>query len=235
MSGASGDCAVLDERAIIAASVRPEPYQHLLVDGAIKNDCEESVLADAPVITAAGSFAPASINYGPWFAKLIGDLLGARFRQIIEGKLGLDLRAYPAMLTVRGYCARARDGEGYIHTDSKHKIVTVLLYLNRDWRHEGGNLRILRSKDLDDCALEIAPEFGRMLVFRRCDHSWHVRMPYEGPRLSLQMNWVDSRAYARREYLRHRLSGLAKSFSPARYLLHRAPRLSLKSRPEKSN
>jgi SM-20-related protein len=225
MASEANNFIVLDESALLAAPLQREPYDHVLIDRAIKREFEASILADAPLINAVGSFALTSVKYGPGFAKLISDLLAPRFRHIIEEKLALDLGAYPTMITVRGYCARTRDAEGYVHTDSRHKIVTVLLYLNPAWQHAGGNLRVLRSKSIDDCALEIVPELGRMLIFRRSDNSWHARMPYEGPRLNLQLNWVKSSLYVKREYLRHQLSALAKASRPLRYLLHRVPRL----------
>ena len=41
--------------------------------------------------------------------------------------------------TLRGY-SRKKDGK--IHTDSKTKILTVLLYLNENWLDINGNLRL---------------------------------------------------------------------------------------------
>lgn len=210
---------------MLTAPLRPDPYDHVLVDAAIDRQFEQQILSDAPTIRSVGSFVLDSVGYGSGFAKLVSDLLSPRFRQFVEEKLALDLNRCPTMITVRGYCARGRDGDGYVHTDSRHKIVTVLLYLNPAWHEQGGSLRVLRSKNIDDCALEIAPEFGRMLFFRRSDNSWHGRMPYEGLRLSLQLNWVESSLYAKREYWRHRLSAFVKGFQGPRYLLHRLPRL----------
>jgi SM-20-related protein len=216
---------LLNESALRAAPLHREPYEHVLIDDSVKRTYEASILADAPRIGAPGSFALSSVRYGPGFAALIAELKGEGFRRIVESKLGIDLHDYPTMITVRGYCNRERDRDGYIHTDSRQKIVTVLLYLNGGWAGAGGSLRVLRSRHIDDYALEITPEFGRMLIFRRCDHSWHARVPYEGPRLNLQVNWVVSRSYVRRELLKHRLSAFAKHFALPREILGRLPRL----------
>ena len=60
---------------------------------------------------------------------------------------------------------------GVIHTDSKDKIITVLLYLNRDWPHTTGRLRLLRNgQSLDDYAVEIPPDNGTLLVFKRSNN-----------------------------------------------------------------
>ena len=97
------------------------------------------------------------------------------------------------------------------HPDSKHKIITVLVGFSREWPYERGKLRVLRSNDRNDYAFEYAPEFGRMLMFRVCDHSWHGFLPQKGQRMSLQLCYVDSEAYVQKEYLRHSVSAYAKS------------------------
>jgi Rps23 Pro-64 3,4-dihydroxylase Tpa1-like proline 4-hydroxylase len=114
--------------------------------------------------------------------------------------------------------------EGYAHPDSKHKIITVLLGFSREWPYERGKLRVLRSEDREDCAFEFAPEFGRMLMFRVCDHSWHGFLPQKGQRMSLQLCYVDSEAYVRKEYARHSISAFAKSVPMLRKLIDWAPR-----------
>jgi hypothetical protein len=114
--------------------------------------------------------------------------------------------------------------EGYAHPDSRHKIVTVLLGFSRDWPYERGRLRVLRSSDRDDYVFEFPPEFGKMLMFRVCDHSWHGFLPQKGQRMSLQLCWVDSEAYVRKEYWRHWLSAAAKANPLSRKLLEWAPR-----------
>jgi hypothetical protein len=63
-----------------------------------------------------------------------------------------------------------------------------------------------------------------MLMFRVSDRSYHGFLPQKGQRMSLQFCWVDSKSYARRTYLRHRLSGLAKSVPGLRELVAMAPR-----------
>jgi hypothetical protein len=216
---------LLDESALGSAPLRRTPYEHVVVEDSVKEAYEASILADAPTIRAPGSFALSSVRYGPGFAALLAELVDEPFRRIVESKFGIELHEYPTMITVRGYCSRERDGDGYIHTDSRKKIITVLLYLNPGWTGGAGALRVLRSRDIDDCALEIPPEFGRMLIFRRCDHSWHARVPFEGPRLNLQLNWVESRAYVRRELFKHRVSAFAKHFTLPRRVLSRLPRV----------
>ena len=130
-------------------------------------------------------------------------------RRAFEEKFGIDLSGRPTMTTVRGRCT-TRDGN--IHTDSETKIITVLIYLNQSWDKKGGNLRVLRGgTDIEDYAREISPIEGALLVFKRSDRSWHGHLPFEGPRRSIQFNWVTDRFTAFKENARHFLGSKLKA------------------------
>jgi Rps23 Pro-64 3,4-dihydroxylase Tpa1-like proline 4-hydroxylase len=117
------------------------------------------------------------------------------------------------MYSLRGYCRRT---DGKIHTDSKDKIITVLLYLNQDWNEEGGKLRMLRGgKDLNDYAEEVPPDNGTLLVFKRSEKSWHGHGPFEGKRCSIQMNWMVSEGARGFHKLRHSISARMKKLTAA--------------------
>jgi SM-20-related protein len=112
------------------------------------------------------------------FAELLKELEGPMFRDAVEKKFGIDLERRPTMCTVRGYLQKK---DGGIHTDSKTKIITVLLYLNEHWSDEGGRLRLLRNgTDLESYAAEVPPTDGTLLLFLRSNNSWHGHKPYEG-------------------------------------------------------
>ncbi len=214
---------LLDEAAISAAELRRDPYDFTFVPQAIPLDRKNEVLNDAPVIPNHGSYGLPSLKYGPRFKDVVADLLSPRFRRLVEQKFDMDLSPYPPVIVMMGNTT-GNYNEGYAHPDSKHKIVTVLVGFSSEWPHERGRLRVLRSADRDDYAFEFPPEFGKMLMFRVCDHSWHGFLPQKGQRMSLQLCWVDSQAYVRKEYLRHSLSALVKSNPVTRKLLEWAPR-----------
>jgi hypothetical protein len=198
----------LDLAVVRAALVRAEPFEHLLVREALAANTAAAISAAYPVIDKPGSFALADLELGPALRQLIAELDSDAFRDVIAEKLGVDLCGKPTTFTLRGACGRK---DGQIHTDSKSKIVTILLYLNESWAPTGGRLRLLRNgRDLDDFTTEIEPAFGAMLAFRRSDRSWHGHLPYEGPRRVLQMNYVASERASLVSDLRHRLSALTK-------------------------
>ena len=215
--------SMLDEAAIEAAELRRDPYDFAFVEQALPPSLKEPVLDDAPVIPDRGSYALPDLKFGAHFGAVVKDPLSERFRHLVERKFDMDLSACPPAIVMMGNTT-GHYNEGYAHPDSKHKIVTVLLGFSREWPYEKGRLRVLRSSDRDDYAFEFAPEFGRMLMFRVCDHSWHGFLPQKGQRMSLQLCYVDSEWYVRKEYLRHGLSAFAKSVPLLRKAIDYAPR-----------
>ena len=196
--------------ALASTPLQTDPYEYLVVEGFLDEASQAEVLGGFPDMPDAGSFPLSELEVGPGLQALFDALDGPEFRQAVERKFGLDLQGRATMFTLRGRCD-ARDGR--IHTDSKKKIITVLLYLNEGWQEEGGRLRLLRNgEDLSAVAAEVPPKFGTLLVFRRSDNSWHGHEQYVGPRKVLQMNWVVSDKVAAWEQWRHRISAAAKRF-----------------------
>ncbi len=205
--------AILDASALEHAPLNSEPYQFVFASEVIQADARAKVLADSPRVASTGSIALDRLSFGPGFKALIDDLESPAFREAIERKFGIDLSKCLTTVSVRGRLSRASDG--YVHTDLAEKVISVLLYLNDEWSDTGGAIRVLRSKNLEDCALEIPPLFGNMLIFRRSERSWHGHLPYEGPRLSVQFNWVSSTRRSR-QFWRHKFNFLKSSLSPRR-------------------
>jgi len=203
----------LNLEALAATPAAREPFDYLIVRNFIRPEQAAAIGRDYPAIDKPGSFTPEDVGVGGALAGLIAELDGPAFRAAIEKKFDLDLSGYPTLFTVRGMCG-ADDGQ--IHTDSKSKIITVLLYLNEAWAPDGGRLRLLRNgESLDDVITEVPPDFGALLVFRRAENSWHGHKPFIGPRRVLQMNWVTSNRTAAWHQLRHRVSAAVKRLSPA--------------------
>lgn len=195
------------------AKLATDPYQYVIVPGFLSAESLRRINDTYPRIERGGSFPIESLEAGMTIKEVINELDGPEFQAIIEDRFGIDLESRPKMYSLRGY-TRSKDGQ--IHTDSKDKIITVLLYLNETWPHAGGRLRILRSgNDVDDFAAEVPPENGTLLVFRRSDVSWHGHHPFEGPRRSLQMNWMTSESSKGFHRVRHTVSATFKKLIAA--------------------
>ena len=202
--------AYLDIAALRSTPLETEPYEHLIVEGFIPEAHSAELIGAYPEIGQAGSFPLDTLKVEGAFAALIEEMNAGPFRNAVEEKFGVELEGKATMFTARGRC-RAEDGK--IHTDSKTKIITVLLYMNEAWDTEGGRLRLLRGgEDLEDYAREVPPGFGTLLLFKRSDRSWHGHLPFEGPRRVVQMNWVTSPRVAAWEQFRHKVSAATKRF-----------------------
>jgi len=191
--------------------VMRDPFPYLIVPNFIRPEALAAIETDYPAITKSGSFPLATLTYGPIFEKLIQEIQSQEMTSAISNRFGIDLARKPTMVTVRGY-TDANDGK--IHSDSKSKLVTVLLYMNGNWEKPGGRLRLLRSpKNLEDMVAEVPPDQGTLLAFLNGPKAWHGHEEHIGPRRAIQLNWVKSKSVVWREQLRHRLSAYGKIFS----------------------
>jgi hypothetical protein len=198
----------LSYESIERTPLQRDPFEYIVVPNCVSSADLRKIGADFPPVLGAGSHPPSELDIHGHFAGLLKELDGPAFRQAVEKKFGIDLAGRPTMCTVRGHVQKK---DGGIHTDSKTKIITVLLYLNEGWDNDGGRLRLLRNgTDLEDYAAEVPPTNGTLLIFRRSDNSWHGHKPFEGPRRAIQFNWVTSEDVVKKEQARHRLSTRVK-------------------------
>jgi SM-20-related protein len=206
----------LDYTRLAATPVATEPFPHIVVPDFVPPARLADVVAALPPLEKRGSFPPDSIRMGTAARALMTEMEGARLRDAIASKFGLDLDDAPTMVTLRG---RTEAKDGRIHTDSTAKRVTVLLYLNPDteaWARRDGCLRLLRGpSDLDDYAVEVPPVNGTLLVFPNGPATWHGHRQYIGKRYAVQLNYMTSDAKARSELRRHRISAFVKKLTMA--------------------
>jgi len=202
---------VLNFDALSRASVATEPFPYLAATDVLDMPVIERISRDFPIIESPGVYPLSELRYGEAFAQLISEINGEKLESLLESKFDLDLSDKPLMITVRGRCQKK---DGRIHTDSKDKILTCLLYLNdHSWNADGGRLRLLRDgKDLNSTIAEVPPLGGNFVAFKRTENSWHGHEPFEGPRRYVMFNWVRSEVALAKNLGRHKLSALAKRF-----------------------
>ncbi len=205
--------AHIDLDALERTPLQRDPYDFTIVENFIHPDALKAVIADFPKVPGPGSHPPSVLDIHGHFGALMDEMMGDDFRHAVARKFGVDLEGRPAMYTVRGY---VRDTDGSIHTDTKTKIITVLLYLNEGWDEGGGRLRILRSgTDIENYVAEVSPFAGTLLIFRRADNSWHGHLPFGGQRRAIQLNWVVSQDVVDKEQRRHHISSTFKKIKHA--------------------
>jgi len=205
--------AHLNLEKLRTAQLVSDPFEFCVVPGFLNSESVQKVNATYPAIDKGGSYPLDSLDAGMAIKEVIDELDGPGFEAAIAEKFDVALDGRPKMYSLRGY-TRAKDGR--LHTDSKDKIITVLLYLNENWAHDGGRLRLLRNGyDVDDYVMEVPPDDGTLLVFKRSDNSWHGHHPFEGPRRSLQMNWMTSEGSKGFHKFRHSVSAAFKKLRTA--------------------
>ena len=205
--------SILEYEALRRAVLNTEPFDHIIATGAIAREKVQEVGRDFPVLERPGSIPLGKLEYGPAFARLIDDLKGPELTRIVSEKFDIDLTGRPTMITVRGWC-RPRDGK--IHTDSRRKLVTLLLYMNTRWESGGGRLRLLRSPgDIEDYGAEVPPDGETLLIFKCTPNAWHGHKSFDGKRRTIQVNWVSDEKYLRWEQRRHGISTFFKRLGAA--------------------
>ncbi|MEQ8355903.1 MAG: 2OG-Fe(II) oxygenase [Kiloniellaceae bacterium] len=201
-------CPALALDRFAATPLQRVPFDFLIVPGFLTTAALPAIERDFPEISSGGSFPAPSLKCGPAFTDLLGDLQGPAVTAAFAAKFELDLSGRPTMVTLRGQ-SRAKDGA--IHTDSRSKLVTALIYLNSDWESDGGRLRMLNgANDLEDYAAEVPPEAGTLVAFRCAPEAYHGHKPFVGQRRSIQLNWLTDEAVLKRELKRHAFSAWTK-------------------------
>lgn len=185
----------------------PTPFPLFVVEGMLPRDAQAALAADFPHYPNAGFFPYAAEDCGPSVRRIVEEMTSREFGDAVGRRLGIDdLGSKPTLATL---CRLLNRRHGTIHTDSRSKIVTALLYLNEDWPDTSdGCLRFLsRIDDVDSLvAPEVRPVYGTLAAFRRADNSFHGHLPFEGERRVVQVAWLTSEAEKQRKTRRGRFS-----------------------------
>ena len=191
-----------------------EPFPFMVAHGQLPPEAHTDLDRDFPRYSSAGFFPYDPGDCGPAINTLVDNLTSREFASVIGQHLGIDdLGAYPTLVTL---CRLLNKRHGTIHTDSRSKIATALIYLNTQWPDtSSGCLRFLHKiDDIDSIvAPELTPLYGEVAAFKRCDNSFHGHLPYEGERRVIQVAWLVDENEKLRKTRRGRFSrGFKKLF-----------------------
>ena len=194
--------------------VRQQPFAFLIAQDQLPDAARGDLARDFPRYPSAGFFPHEVNDCGPSVNRLIGDLTSREFADAIGRHLGIpDLGRYPSLVTL---CRLLNKRHGTIHTDSRSKVATALLYLEPEWPNgSAGALRFLSRIDSIDAmvAPEVAPVYGTIAAFKRADDSFHGHLPFEGERKVIQVAWLTSLEEMERKTRRGRFSRLLKKIA----------------------
>ena len=180
--------------------VRSDPFCFLVARDQLPAQAADELERDFPKYAGAGFFPYDEKDCGPSVVRLVEDLTDPAVARAVGKRLGIDdLGQYPTLVTL---CRALNKRHGTIHTDSRSKVATALLYLNASWPDTSdGCLRFLsRVDDVDSLvAPELKPIYGNFVVFKRADNSFHGHLPFEGERRVIQVAWLSSQAELERK------------------------------------
>ncbi len=198
---------LLDKIKISDAAVNSEYFPYFHIENVFSSETDQSnMVKNFPEIKSGGSYPTEKLEEG-LIKDLVNELEGKEFKEILESKFEVNLENSEVVTTLRGY-SRSKDGK--IHTDSKSKILTILLYLNPNWNNDEGNLKLLKQNNsLDNFIKEISSEYGNLVAFKVTDNCWHGFEPFEGKRLSIQLNYIYPKALNSHNF-RHKISAFLK-------------------------
>lgn len=188
-------------------TIRREPFPFMVAHGQLPSEAHLALDQDFPRYSSAGFFPYDPSDCGPTINTLIENMTSRNFASVIGEHLGIEeLGAYPTLVTL---CRLLNKRHGTIHTDSRSKIATALIYLNPRWPDtSNGCLRFLHKVDDIDSmvAPELTPLYGEVAAFKRCENSFHGHLPYEGERRVIQVAWLVSEDEKLRKTRRGRFS-----------------------------
>lgn len=191
-----------------AAPLDLTPFPHIVSSDVLPEARRAELERDFPDISITGFVPPGNYPSGEAFNELVADVTCSEFAELLGDKFKIDLVSKPTLVTVRKW---SESGAGRPHTDGADKLVTALVYLNREWAPQTGCLRILPSQDINaPGAREVKPTFGNFVAFQRSGHSWHGHLPFKGERRVLQIAWCVSEEAIARKRKRHGQSSLLK-------------------------
>lgn len=196
------------------AIVATEPFRFLVAPRQLDDAHRQALVGDFPRYGSAGFFPLEPADCGPLLRSLIGEMRSPAFADALGQRLGLQaLGSHPTIVTLSDAVNRRH---GTLHTDSRSKIATALLYFNDAWPHgSAGCLRFLANGDDIEATVvpEIPPLYGTLVAFARADNSWHGHLPFEGERRVLQIAWLTSEDELLRKQQRGRFSRWLKKLA----------------------
>ena len=191
--------------------IRHKPFSFMTSAGLLDDAARAQLAADFPRYPGAGFFPHEAADCGPSINLLIEELTSATVADTIGAQLGIEsLAQYPTLVTI---CRGLNKRRGTIHTDSRSKIATALLYLYESWPDTSdGCLRFLnRADSIEDMVCpELRPIYGNFAAFRRSENSFHGHLPFAGERRVIQVAWLTSEDEKLRKTKRGKFSRLFK-------------------------
>ena len=104
--------SIISLATIDEAPLERDPFDFLVIKGAIKPETLEALNKDYPEIDKPTNFNPKDLEYGPSFEQLLEELDSQTFEDHVARKFGVALKGAIKTITVRKY-SEPSDGHPY--------------------------------------------------------------------------------------------------------------------------
>ncbi|MHA2084452.1 MAG: 2OG-Fe(II) oxygenase [Candidatus Thorarchaeota archaeon] len=171
-----------------------EPFQHICIDNAWKNDSLDQILSEHEAIDwkgqdvrhDSGVQVKGRTNWTddeevpPITRQCIGLLNSGNFLRWLTQITGVSGLICDPYLSGGGLNRIERDGLLAVHADGNwhdhmavHRRINVIIFLNKDWDDDWGGHLEFWDRDRTKCVKKISPLFNRMVIFKTDDFSMH--------------------------------------------------------------
>ena len=167
------------------------PFPHVVIDNLIDTVLLEQVVAQMPSMVEKNwvheddehlekfNLRSAVELPGAGF-DLASMLHSANFLYFLSELTGIENLLPDPYLQGSGYHVVPRGGHFDIHSDRNVAYATgltrrlaMIIYLNKDWKHEYGEQLELWNSDASRCEAVVEPEFNKTVIFQVADPNYH--------------------------------------------------------------
>lgn len=168
-----------------------KPFPHLVLDGLVDPGLLDAVAEQMPSMEEKNwvheddehldkfNLRSAVELPRPGF-DLAAMLHSANFLYFLSELTGIENLLPDPYLQGSGYHVVPRGGHFDVHSDRNVAYATgltrrlaMIIYLNKDWKHEYGGQLELWNSDASQCETVIEPEFNKAVIFQVADPNYH--------------------------------------------------------------
>ena len=167
-----------------------EPFPHVVIDDFLDPGVLKAVLSDFPSSENKKHFdrdqERLKYQYQPHevasglVRNLFAELNSQAFLGFLEEMTGIDGLISDPYFEGGGLHETMRGGHLGVHADFNvhdqlkvERRLNLLIYLNEEWEEDFGGQLELWEKDMSECAVRVAPVFGRAVIFSTALDSFH--------------------------------------------------------------
>lgn len=180
----------VDETKLKKVNYENYPYPHTIIDNFLKTDVLNEVLSninnlkDEDAVEKCTFFKKYSFteNLSDYLKRLFAELNSPEFIKYLENITGIKDIIVNENLYGAGVHRVRKDGHLPLHTDFNSyyndsgkldRRISLLIYMNPDWKEEYNGSLILYDKPNRKCAKKIMPILNRCVIFNTSNKSVH--------------------------------------------------------------